>query len=115
DVPSFGTGGECERESVGRIGPLLEDVEPFAGEHAADRVRTVLVGAFSTNRFSRFHDELEGGGANRDVLATVAHEVHLDARALGVPDRPMRERIEIEVAIELAVEAHEQVAVESRG
>ena len=41
-------------------------------------------------------------------------QVHLDARLRGVPDRAMRELADVEVGAELAVDPHQQVAVERR-
>ena len=52
--------------------------------------------------------------ANAHVLPPPADEVHLHARLGRVPHRAVRERVEIEVAAELPVDAHEQIAVERR-
>ena len=50
-----------------------------------------------------------------DLLRLPRDQMHLDARFQGVPHSAMREPIDVEVAIELAVDPHQQVAVERRG
>ena len=44
-----------------------------------------------------------------------ADQVHLDAGLFGVPDGAVRNAVEIEVAAELAIDAHQQIAIERRG
>ena len=51
----------------------------------------------------------------RTVCALLADQVHLDAVALAVVDRAMGEGGEIEIAAELAVDAHQHIEVEARG
>ncbi len=50
-----------------------------------------------------------------DVLPRQADEVHLDAGRVAVPDGAVGERVHIEVGAKLAVEAHQQVAIEGSG
>ena len=44
-----------------------------------------------------------------------ADEMHFDARCGRVPDRPMLEGLDVEVGVELAIHADEQVPVEGGG
>ena len=50
-----------------------------------------------------------------DHLLDLGDQVHLDAARAFDPDGPVREAREIEVGVELAVEAREQVQVEGGG
>src|SRR5439155_15844126 len=50
-----------------------------------------------------------------DRLSASAHEMHLDAAPLAVVERPMAERVDIEVRQELAIDAREQIEVELGG
>ena len=58
--------------------------------------------------------ELDDVTGNVDGLPPPAHEMHLDATALTVVERPMAERVNIEVSRELAIDTREQVEVELR-
>src|SRR5215467_12174892 len=65
-------------------------------------------------------DGLSGGKFERspgdpDVLARLADEVHLDAMTLGIVEGAMVEALEIEISVELVIDAREQVEVELRG
>src|SRR6266550_2910811 len=59
--------------------------------------------------------ELDHMTGNVDRLPPPAHEMHFDATALTVVERPMAELVDIEVSRELAIDAREQVEVELRG
>ncbi len=79
-------------------------------------------GARSTCRSSRSrstrrleNDTRTARGVDRDHLLALTHQVHLDALLGAVPDRAMRERREIEVPLQLAVDPYQQVLVERGG
>lgn len=48
-------------------------------------------------------------------LVNLADELHLDATRLGLPLGAVRERVEVDVAVELPVDTYEQVLVERGG
>jgi hypothetical protein len=62
-------------------------------------------------------DQRGAGGVcgDADGLGAGGDEVHLDAGLGGVPDGLMGEAVQIEVGVELTVEADEDVAIEGSG
>ncbi len=59
--------------------------------------------------------ELDHLSGDVDLLPPPAHQMHLDAAALVVVERPVAERVAIEVGTQLAIDAREQVEIELRG
>src|SRR5437764_12680847 len=58
--------------------------------------------------------EREALAENAHLLAPAAGEMHLDAIELAVVERMMLERGDVEIRAELAIDAHQQIAVELR-
>ena len=103
-----------QRESSLAIHPLLGQAEPGALERGDDAGGLILVGALRPDRLALGDREIEGGGRNRDPLVLPADEVHLDPRLRRVPDRAVREPVEVDIAPQLAIDAQQEVAVERR-
>ena len=66
-------------------------------------------------RSPRAKENVASAGIDTNRLRGQALEVHLDPLCVAVPDRAMREGVEIERPAELAVDADEQVPVERGG
>src|SRR5437016_3466226 len=59
--------------------------------------------------------EFDRAAGDLHLLALLAGEVHLDAMALGIIEGVVTETREIEVSVELAIDARKQVEVEPGG
>ena len=56
-----------------------------------------------------------GRPVDREIHVAQRLEMHLDPRAIVVPDRAVAERVDGDRAVQLAVDPREQVEVERRG
>ena len=80
-----------ERELILAIDPLFDQREARALEGGDDVRCLELVGALGPDRFAGLQRDVETRGVDPHALPAPAHQVHLDARFLGVPDRAMPE------------------------
>ena len=87
--------------------------EAAAGEEAVEGLVGELVAVFGVNGFEL--GEWDSLAGDVDDLGDEAFEVHLDAALVGVPSGAVGEGVEVEVGVEIAVEAGEYVEVESCG
>ena len=90
-------------------------MEPGVSPLGEDLLGLVLVGALRPDPFVLLEFDLEIGGRDSHQLLTRAHQVHLDSAVFRVPQRPMREGVQVERATQLVVDPPEQVAVERGG
>src|SRR5262249_35294205 len=95
------------------VGPGCNRRPARAPGHPPERLDRVLVAVLGMDGLAG--RELYHVTGNVDRLPPPAHEMHLDAAALAVVERPMAERLDIEVGSELAIDAREQIEVELRG
>src|SRR5438093_3026051 len=105
---------EGQRKRIRSVEPLLHESEAAVLEQMHDVFRPVLVRALGPNRLVALHAELELGPLDADALRGSRHQMHLDPRVRWVPHRAVREPIDVEIAAELAIDAHEKVAIERR-
>src|SRR5262249_40941162 len=89
--------------------------EARGATHRDESLRLVLVGALGPDRLAvrERHTEIRPG--DRHDLVAATHEMRFDARGSRVPARYVVERVELEVAAELAIDAVEEVLVDSGG
>src|SRR5262245_36734109 len=105
-------GGERLHQEI-PVGPMCSRRPARALCQQAERLDRVLVAVLGVNGLAGC--ELDNAASDVDLLLPGAHQMHLDAPALAFVERPMAERIEIEIGGKLAIEAHEQIEVELRG
>ena len=67
------------------------------------------------DRLSRLQPQGHAGPAHLDPLPDHRTQMHLDTLRLGIVSHRMLELAQIEIAVELAVDAAQQVAIESSG
>ncbi len=89
-------------------------MKPALAAIARDVVGRELVGRLGEDRFARRepHDEIEA--RDRDDLCALRDEERVDAALAGVVVRDVLERARVELSVEFAVDAREQVLVERR-
>ena len=73
-----------------------------------------LVRAFCPDPLASLNVDLEPRRWNADVLGSRGQEVHLHPGLRLAPHGPVREATHVEIASQLAIDAHEEVAVECR-
>ena len=101
-----------ETEEVLRVGPDLDRLEAASLREVLKLADAELIGVFGVNRLAL--GEANRGAVQRDDLGFQTDDVHLDPSALGIVESAVTERREIEVGVELLVDALEQVQIESR-
>src|SRR5919197_1540316 len=98
---------ERQRELVGAIEPLSDQAKPCALEAAHDFLGAVLVRALGPHAIAGAHRECDLRRADVNILRRAGDEVHLDPRFCRIPDRLMGEFVDVEVAVELSIDANE--------
>src|SRR5712691_13448837 len=102
-----------QREILRRIGPDRGRRPVRAPRERPEGVDRVFVAVLGMDGLAA--PEVEALAAHADPLRDAAGEMHLDAPLLAVEERIVAELGEIEVSLELAVDAAEQVEIERRG
>src|SRR5690242_21264875 len=102
-----------DREHAAPVGPALLHLPTRGLGQRRKAVKAVLVAVLGMNAFA---------GAERKVMAEHAHalrlaadQVHLDAVAVAIIDRAVKEARDVEIAAELAVDALQHIEIEARG
>src|SRR5262249_55214372 len=101
------------REHFCAVGPGLPHPPTRAACKRGEAIDAVLVAVLGMNAFTWTEGEARSQQAHR--LLFPADQVHLDAVAIPVIDRPMSEGGQVEIAAKLTVDANQHIEVESRG
>src|SRR5690349_1455255 len=96
--------GECVHRKIA-VGPGHDRYPACALRQQAERLDRVFVAVLGMNGLAG--RELDHMTGNVDLLLPPAHEMHLNAAALAVVERPMAERVDIEIGGELAIDTCE--------
>src|SRR5271166_4573915 len=99
------------REICAGVGPRRKRRPSRPARQRGKGVQRVFVAVLRVNGLAGA--KLDQSAGNLNPLTLVAGEVHLDAMSLGVVEGVMAEACQLEVAVELAVDAREQVEVEA--
>src|SRR5712692_2013659 len=99
-----------DRKISAGIGPHADRRPSRSARQRAEGFERVLVAVFGVDGLAGAH--LDGSAGDPHLLAPLAGEVHLDAVALGIVEGMVAEACEVEVAVELAIDARQQVEVE---
>src|ERR1700691_2992141 len=107
-------------QQVLREGPLLVDPLCLAAEAGGARhrkyfLRRVFVAAFGPDGFALDKLYTQFGGTNMHGLAAQGLEMHLDAASLMIDSGHMLKLREIEIGIQFAIDASQQIQVEGCG
>jgi osmoprotectant transport system permease protein len=100
------------REILAVVRPDMAHRKPTGDREAAQVVPAVLVRVFAADRFP-FRD-CETFAADTHTLIGSADEMHLDTARRGIVKRVVPEAIEAEIAVQLAIDARQQIEVEGR-
>src|SRR3954449_7951545 len=92
------------------VGPGMDDREPGAGGERTELVDRVLVRIFGVNEFASGECEAAAGDGNR--LFGEAFQIQLHAAGFGIVERDMREAIDIDIAVQLAIYPDQQIEIE---
>src|SRR5208282_4789051 len=98
------------REIPTRVGPSRHRRPGGPARQRAEALKSVLVAVLGVNALAGA--KLDDAPGDMHLLARLADEMHLDATARGVVARPVAEACEVEVAVELSVDAREEIEVE---
>lgn len=96
-----------------RAEPVAAQLPACFGGELAEGFDAVFVRALGMQAFAALEGEALAGGLH--LLLVAADQVHLHAVLLPVPLRQVIEGVRIEVAMQFAIDAHQQVFVEPRG
>src|SRR5436305_2019387 len=95
------------------VGPAGARRPAGAASQRGETLKAVFVAVLGVNGFAGA--ERETAAQDPDRLRLAADQVHLDAMTLAIVDRTMRERGSIEIASKFAIDAVEQIEIETRG
>src|SRR5215468_4843869 len=110
--PPSSTGGERLHQEIA-VGPGRDRDPARTPRQQAERLDRVLVAVLGVDGLAGC--ELDHAAGDVDLLPPTAHQMHLDPAPLAVVERPVAERIEIEIGAKLTIEAREHIEVELRG
>src|SRR5512143_2336591 len=102
---------ELNREPV--VLPFVRELPAGALGERAEFVAAELVGMLGVQRFAE--GEMEALARNPYVLLGEAHQMHFDAARHWIVERVVAEARRLEVGVQLAVEAVEEIEVEGCG
>ena len=95
------------------IRPMVQRTEAGARRQALEFGDGIFAGILGMDALAGA--EADGATGDGDDLVGEALDVDLDASRLRVVERCMLESVEVEIGIELAIDALQQVEVEGRG
>ena len=105
--------GQGEGEAAGGVVEGAGGGEAAAGEELVEGFVGELVAVFGVDGFELGEGDLAAGYV--DGLGVEAFKMHFDAALVGVPAGAVNEAFEVEVGVEVAVEAAQDVEVEGCG
>src|SRR3954463_5357689 len=114
-VLSVREAGEGEPEVAVRIGPPVGHPQSCRGQLGLDPLAAELGRDLGTQVLPGGEGHLQLESPDRHHLLDARPQAHLDPFVLGVPERDVVERVEVEVGLELSVEHGQHVAVERGG
>ena len=94
------------------VDPLRFALESRDLGQARDLVVRILVAVLSPDGFAVLERDLQIGGVNRDGLLLQRLQMHLDASGLGIESRQVTELIQLEIRIQLAIDADQKIEIE---
>ncbi len=100
-------------EHCARIGPCGQRLPTRSAGEQLCFFKHVFVTVFGMDHFIFCHIEASTGDNERNVAP--GNKMHFDPAKLVVPDGPVFECIQGDIAIEFAVYPHDQVEIERRG
>src|SRR5215472_10461693 len=102
-----------DAEQLGGVGPGVDGAEASAGRQGAEFGDRIFVGIFGVNKF--VFGEAEAGAGNARFLRNEAANVDFDPSLSLIVESDMLESVDLEVGVEFAVDALEEVEVEGGG
>src|SRR5436190_22848091 len=103
-------GQSMDRKILTRVGPNSDGSPARAARQCHEVLERVFIAVLGMDGL--FGGEIECAPGGSDVLAHLADEVHLDPVVLGIVEGAMVEGLEIEISVELAIDARQQVEIE---
>src|SRR3954463_138244 len=101
-----------DAEVIVGVGPYCRRGPAGATRQCAKRVDRIFIAVLGVDGFAGA--ELDALPAHLDALALEARQMHLDARTVAVKEGMMLEAGWIELGVELAIDARQQVEIELR-
>src|SRR5258708_30734173 len=97
--------GQQDPEPPLRIGPASLHAEAAAMDQTGHALGGKLIAVFSVNTFARREAKDPLQALHPDLLLVPALQMHFNTRLRLVPERNVRERVQIELAAEFAIDA----------
>ena len=96
------------------VDPLRFAVESRDLGQSRDLLMRVLVAVLSPDGFAVLERNLQVGGVDRHRLLPERLQMHLDAPGVGIESREVAELIQIEIGVQLTVDADQKIQIERR-